>query len=69
MLYPIMTTSRTLVDLNGIWNFQLSNRSACGPSRSATASSSSMGSRSILKALADTRTSRSTGADWMKCSM
>jgi beta-glucuronidase len=23
MLYPIMTTSRELVDLNGIWNFQL----------------------------------------------
>ena len=23
MLYPIMTTSRELIDLNGIWNFQL----------------------------------------------
>ena len=23
MLYPIMTTSRELVDLNGIWNFKL----------------------------------------------
>ena len=23
MLYPIMTTSRELLDLNGIWKFQL----------------------------------------------
>src|SRR5581483_10557376 len=23
MLYPIMTTSRELIDLNGIWNFKL----------------------------------------------
>jgi beta-glucuronidase len=81
MLYPIMTTSRELVDLNGIWNFKLDHGAGLAeewfarplqetiPMPVPASYNDLYEGEEFRDHIGRVRTPISTGADWMKCSM